>query len=89
MPSDPLPLSPETRAGRAILNDFMTGDGLLNRQPPRGMVVEQVIAIEQEARTLARAEVIAEAKGVLQEMPRAGLYRDDVLAALSRLGERE
>lgn len=85
MPSDPLPLSPETEAGRELL-DPGTAGAFCSYIPSRAPAI---IAIEQEARTLARAEVIAEAKNVLQEMPRAGLYRDDVLDALSRLGERE
>jgi hypothetical protein len=45
---------------------------------------------EQEARTLARAEVIAEAVAAVNEVLLPGtVFSDDVLAALSRLGERE
>jgi hypothetical protein len=56
----------------------------------------RIIAIEQEARTLARAEVIAEAKTAVEKLPESStdtpwslVRRSAVLAALSRLGERE
>ena len=59
-----------------------------------------VLAIEQEARTLTRAEVIATVTAELDDMTgywfrsmgypeQRFLKEDDVLAALSRLGERE
>ena len=56
---------------------------------------------EQEARTLARAEVLAEAVAAVNKLIEAPaftadeheldgtVFLDDVLAALSRLGERE
>jgi hypothetical protein len=101
MPSDPLPLSPETKAGKALLTVLDPED------------VRRIIAIEQEARTLARAEVIAEAKATLDGLRDALLDAATLLppdrypllreatqrwytmsdrayhAALSRLGERE
>jgi len=56
---------------------------------------ENVLAIEQEARTLARAEVIAELRIEVTAREReatsanAQYAYQRVLAALSRLGERE
>lgn len=41
-------MTPRTEAGRALLNDWMH-DEVLNRLPPRGLVSEQVEAIEREA----------------------------------------
>ena len=91
MPSDPLPLNPEpaTEAGREL--DLRGTTGLTH-----------IIAIEQEARTLARAEVIADIEAAMLAIEAAlpeGVtpgYRlghmaavDRVLTALSRLGERE
>lgn len=42
---------PITVAGRALFDDWMN-DSILNRLPPRGLVSEQIIAIETEAYTL-------------------------------------
>jgi hypothetical protein len=39
---------PQTAAGRALLNDWMSDD-ILNRLPPRGLVSEQIKRIEAEA----------------------------------------
>jgi hypothetical protein len=70
---------------------------------PDDVTLETIIAIEQEARTLARAEVIAEAEeavrqAVVPPSDRTDYFEGvvdfraivlDVLRALSRLGERE
>jgi hypothetical protein len=88
MPSDPLPLSPETGwdALNRELDDWDTNESpmltaIVSRHRPR---------IEQEARTLERAEVIAEAVAAVEALEGVVYVdKDDVLAALSRLGERE
>ena len=87
MPSDPLPLSPETEAGRELL-DPGTAGAFCSYIPSRAPAI---IAIEQEARTLARAEVIAEAVAAVEGLEPDDIWcrKADVLAALSRLGERE
>ena len=105
MPSDPLPLSPETyepatRHGKDIAKWFRKGDVI--EEIDLDYLAGALYDVEQEARTLARAEVIAELKPILDEYGHedfdtgrwyakvAGDYILEALAAvLSRLGERE
>lgn len=123
MPSDPLPLSPETRellvppsplseAWDAMLDDLEENaitPGGWKKDEPDNIVMTHRPRIEQEARTLARAEVIAELRAEVEDrkaLPpllngalihgfdpfkegRDLVARSAVLAALSRLGERE
>lgn len=131
MPSDPLPLSPETESGRDLLEQWTeTWDGYepcpkcgatdalhgfgcrsqyvrasavqVRRLPGYVGAERHIVRIEQEARTLARAEVIADIEAAMLAIEAAlpeGVtpgYRlghtaavDRVLTALSRLGERE
>ena len=80
MPSDPLPEPPSNQNVRDA-EWFDKGWKAAMRRIAEG---------EQEARTLARAEVIAEAVAAVNEVLLPGtVFSDDVLAALSRLGERE
>jgi len=67
MPSDPLPLSPETYTGkRLVLQRAMKHGVNLMDAAAMAVIKADIIAIEQEARTLARAEVIAEAVAAVE-----------------------
>jgi len=97
MPSDPLPLSPEEIAQ---WREIWEGDGYLPDAP--AVAVGRLLVTVEEARTLARAEVIAQ-HAELRDAAReyvalhdtmnypkeAAMYPLRLAAALSRLGERE
>ena len=94
MPSDPLPLSPEEIAAlRRPVDEWPLH---LKGWPTTTLRLLATLDREQEARTLARAEVIAEADAAVKLLDPSNdpdfhdiLSREAVLAALSRLGERE
>jgi len=105
MPSDPLPLSPAGKALATTVEELL-GVQFKSNEAYRGWLATAdrlAIAIEQEARTLARAEVIAEIEAlpgteqcfcehdrrVYEGKSDLYLNKEAVLAALSRLGERE
>jgi hypothetical protein len=85
MPSDPLPEPPSNQNVRDA-EWFDKGWKAAMRRIAEG---------EQEARTLARAEVIAELRAAVEGLEKETAYAvaqyayQRVLAALSRLGERE